>query len=429
MKLKQITQAGLLAIALASTAAQAHEGETHQIMSAVNMMHCDLILINVDTDELVVTPLRHTGSWPDVICQHSWITPDKSKIFISTDANAAEGTKVAALRLDMVDWAQRTAHVSLESMVPMGNAGELSTIPVPTQTSPEQPIPPVPSAWFPTYAQIHGPTLLPGTDFTYLTGYTNSNIYVLNNKTNQIVRKQSFGNDSRQLHGIYFNPSGRIGLSAPYQFDLNQVKVYVPNRNTGALFQVGSITLGTRNQYAAFSHFTTWVNDRYAFIGTMQAGPTSQTPAGASLIGPSVWRLDVARMQATRVLGPTTSVDGVGVYRPASDVAVVGNTLIVAEEDTLDGNVGPGYIAFFDISELNAPKLLQRLKPGVELPADFKVAHVISLTGDKRFAYVSSYYSNHIVKIDVASRQVTKVFSSADGLDMPHGEFISGNLR
>lgn len=233
-------------------------------MSAVNMMHCDLILINVDTDELVVTPLKHTGSWPDVICQHSWITPDKSKIFISTDANAAEGTKIAALRLDMVDWAQRTAHVSLESMIPMGSAGELSTIPVPTQTSPSQPIPPVPSAWFPKYAQIHGPTLLPGTDFTYLTGYTNSNIYVLNNKTNKIVRKQSFGNDSRQLHGIYFNPSGRIGLSAPYQFDLNQVKVYVPNRNTGALFQVGSITLGTRNQYAAFSHFTTWVDDRYA---------------------------------------------------------------------------------------------------------------------------------------------------------------------
>jgi uncharacterized secreted protein with C-terminal beta-propeller domain len=134
-------------------------------------------------------------------------------------------------------------------------------------------------------------------------------------------------------------------------------------------------------------------------------------------------------MQATRVLGPTSSVDGVGVYRPASDVAVVGNTLIVAEEDTLDGNVGPGYIAFFDISELNAPKLLKRLQPGVDLPADFKVAHVISLTGDKRFAYVSSYHSNHIVKIDVASRQVTKVFSSADGLDMPHGEFISGNLR
>lgn len=429
MKLQNIAQASLLAIALAATSAQAHEGETHQVMSAVNMMHCDLILINVDTDELVITPLKHTGNWPEVICQHSWITPDRSKIFISTDANAAEGAKIAALKLDMVDWAQRTAHVSLEAMIPVGNAGELSSIPVPTQTSPAQPIPAVPSGWFPKYAQIHGPTLLPGTDFTFLTGYTNSNIYTLNNKTNQIVRKQNFGNDSRQLHGIYFNPSGRIGLSAPYQFDLNQVKVYVPNKNTGSLYQIGNITLGSRNQYAAFSHFTTWVDDRYAFIGTMQSGSTSQTPAGASVIGPSVWRLDVARMQATRVLGPTDSVDGVGVYRPASDVAVVGNTLIVAEEDTLDGNVGPGYVAFFDISELNAPKLLKRLKPGVELPADFKVAHVISLTNDKRFAYVSSYYSNHIVKIDVASRQVTKVYSSADGLDMPHGEFISGNLR
>ena len=424
MKLKRTQILGAVALAFGSVAAQASH-----VVSAVNMMHCDLILINAETDEMVMTPLMDLPGWPEAVCQHSWILPDESKVFISTDANQGVGAKVAAISIKKIDWANKKVDLSLDALIPMGKAATLSSIPVPTQTSPLQPIPPVPSAWFPKYSQIHGPTLLPGTDFSYLTGYTDSNIYVINNKTNKLVSKQSFGNASRQIHGIYFNSIGSLGLSAPYQFDLNQVNVYRPNRRTGVLTQLGAIRLGSRAEYAAFSHFVTWVGDRHAFIGTMQSDKTSLTPSGAKVIGPSVWRLDTATLTATRVLSPTPHVNGTGVYRPASDVAVVGNTLIVAEEDTLDGAVGPGYIAFFDITDLNRPRLIKRLVPGVDLPDDFKVAHVISVTGEQTHAYVSSYHSNHLLKLEIATQKVVKVYSAADGLDMPHGEFISGNLR
>lgn len=410
-------------LAGASIGAHAH------LISAVNMMKCDLILIDADTDQIIVQSLKTLPNWPDAVCQHSWITPDKQKVFISTDANQNIGAKVAALRINSIDWSNKTASVTLENLIAMGPAGKLSSIPVPKQVSPNQPIPPVPSAWFPTYSQIHGPSLLPGSDFSYLTGYTDSNIYVINNTTNQLVRTQNFGFLSRQTHGINFNPSGTLGLGAPYQFDLNQVDVYRASKLTGAVALVDTIPLGNFQQYAAFAHFTFWVDDRYAFIGTMQADNTSFTPVGSKVMGPSVWRLDTTLHKAVRVLGTTDRVDGTGVYRPASDVAVVGNTLIVAEEDTLDGSVGPGYIAFFDITDINQPRLIKRMVPGVDLPDDFKVAHVISVPDDKSAAYVSSYYSNYILKLDIANQRVLKVFSSADGLDMPHGEFISGNIR
>lgn len=423
MKLKFSQVFFATALAINGLSAQAH------VVSAVNMMACDLILINADTDEMVITPLKALPGWPDAICQHSWILPDASKVFISTDANQNVGTKVAAININSINWQAGTADITLARLESTGKPATLSSIPLPTQTSPNQPIPPYPSAWFPKFAQIHGPTLLPGTDFSYLTGYTDSNIYVLNNKSNKVVLTQNFGNKSRQMHGIYFNSTGTVGLSAPYQFDLSKVNVYKPDRKTGVLTQTGTIRLGTDDAYAAFSHFTTWVDNRYAFIGTMQSDKTSLTPREAKVIGPSVWRLDTVTKVATRVLGPTNLITGNGIYRPASDVAVVGNTLIVAEEDTLDGSVGPGYITFFDIKDLNKPRLIKRLVPGIDLPADFKVAHVISVPDDKMFAYVSSYYSNHLIKLEIATQKVLKVYSAADGLDMPHGEFISGNTR
>lgn len=415
--------AGALALSLVSAYSQANH-----VMSAVNMMDCDLILVDVDSDQVIVQSLRSLPEWPAANCQHSWILPDRSKVFISTDATGTAGAKVAAIRIENIDWVAKKIDLTLERLIPMGGAAAPSQVPLPTQVAADQPIPPYPSAWFPKYSQIHGPTLRPNTTYSYLTGYTDSSIYVIDNVLNKVIHKQDFGSVSRQSHGIFFNPSGTRGLSAPYQFDLSEVRVYKPKGN-GELDFMGGIPLGSLTKYAAFAHFVTWVDDRYAFVGTMQSGKTSLTPIGATIIGPSIWRLDTKTMEAKKIIGPTAVVNGNGIYRPASDVAVVGNTLIVAEEDTLDGNVGPGYVSFFDITSLDNPYLIKRLKPGVDLPADFKVAHVISMTADNAFAYVSSYYSNHILKIDVVSKNVVKVFDHMDGLMMPHGEFISENIR
>lgn len=105
---------------------------------------------------------------------------------------------------------------------------------------------------------------------------------------------------------------------------------------------------------------------------------------------------------ARPIIGPTNSPDGNGIFRSPSDVGVVGNKLYVAEEnsmvETTFGN--DGYISVFDISNIKMPSLIKRFKPGVELPADFSNAHVVSVTPDNRYVYVSSFVSNHLVKLD-----------------------------
>ena len=71
MNLKRTQILGAVALAFGSVAAQASH-----VVSAVNMMHCDLILINAETDEMVMTPLMDLPGGPEAVCQHSWILPD-----------------------------------------------------------------------------------------------------------------------------------------------------------------------------------------------------------------------------------------------------------------------------------------------------------------------------------------------------------------
>lgn len=88
-----------------------------------------------------------------------------------------------------------------------------------------------------------------------------------------------------------------------------------------------------------------------------------------------------------------------------------------------------GFVSIFDIKDINNPKFIKRLKPGNGLPSLFTVGHTTVTTLDEKYVYVSSYHSHHIVKIDTAKDEVVKVYSMDDGLDMPHGEYLSGRIR
>jgi DNA-binding beta-propeller fold protein YncE len=111
-------------------------------------------------------------------------------------------------------------------------------------------------------------------------------------------------------------------------------------------------------------------------------------------------------------------------------VAGPGPKLYIAEEDSLDGSFGEdGYIAVFDISNPRQPRFLKRFKPGDELPADYCIAHAMTVTPDGQSLYVASYACSYIVKIDTTTDEVVKVYGPADGLNRPHGGFIAGSLR
>src|SRR5690606_9886459 len=94
--------------------------------------------------------------------------------------------------------------------------------------------------------QIHGPTLLPYSDYLYFTEFTSDRVRVVNHRTNEFasVDPISIPGYTEQTHGINFNKSGTVGLGTGYFFDDSVIDVYRVNRETGELQAVGQIMLG-----------------------------------------------------------------------------------------------------------------------------------------------------------------------------------------
>ena len=119
------------------------------------------------------------------------------------------------------------------------------------------------------------------------------------------------------------------------------------------------------------------------------------------------------------IIGPTDSEDGAGIYRPPSDVAIAAGKLYVAEEDSWtvnhDTHAGygkTGYVSIWDISDRGKPAYVKRLRPGYDLPAGFRNAHTATAMADEGSVFVSSFVSNHLIRIDTATDAVAKVYSA-----------------
>lgn len=395
----------------------------------------DLGLIHTSTDQLIKVNLSSLAGWPrdpgtktgDL--QHAWITPNGKIIYLSLNANESKPAAVVVLRVKAVNWDNNSAELAIEKVLALDQPGMPTAFPNVVAKDSRQPI----ASWTqPARTQAHGPTFQPHSSLTYITQWTDSEIHVINVKTHQLLATMRFGDQSRQTHGVNFNPSGTLALGTGYYYDNNEIDVYRFNRETNRLEHKQAIKLGNDEKYAAFTHFTYWLDNRYALTATMQLGPTSLTPPSAEIIGPGVWLLDVPKGRAEMVIGAAASADDAGVFRSASDLVVAGNKLYVAEEDSIDGSFGDdGFVSVFDISNIRQPLFLKRLKPGgdKELPKGFYIAHGLNLTLDESFVYVVSYASSYIVKINTETDEVEKVYDSDDGITAPHGGFIVGRHR
>jgi DNA-binding beta-propeller fold protein YncE len=401
------------------------------VMGFVNMMDRKLGLVNTETNALVWVPLDNLKGFPEGRPQHVSISPDESKIFIGTDSsllNPSDKANWVTIDVKSIDWSGGTANLKVTNIEVIEPAGTKSDFPNAQQIDPSQPI----ATWTqPEFAQIHGPTFLPGTNYGYINEWTGNKVQWFDRTSGKLVAPPTdFGKNSAQLHGINFNNSGDKGLGVGYYYDQNDVEVFSVDKSTGKPELKSTITLTSDKGDGAFQHYAYWVNDNQALVGAMQLGPTSLTPEGTKILGPSIWLLDVKENKAEPIILPTDNVDGNGMFRSPSDIGVVGNKLFVAEEDSLDGTFGnDGYISIFDITSIKNPQLITRLKPGVELPKDFSNGHVVSVTPDKKHIYVSSFASNHIAKINAETNKVEKIYDSKDGLDMPHGEALAGVYR
>jgi hypothetical protein len=406
------------------------------ILSGVNMMSKELVLVHADEDKMVRVALEDIDGWQPASPQHTWITADEQTVYVATDAIPPFNASIVVLHLGEIDWDAGTADLQLRQIVALDVAGTPSDMPNLGQTDPMQPIMP----WTrPLYTQTHGPTFLPHSEFTYVTHYTDDRVRGFKIKNDGTLEQRVLYSKrelTRQTHGVNFNSKGTVGLGVGYDYDLGEVRVYRANRNTGQVEATRTIRLGTDTEYGAFAHYAAWLDDRYAYVGAMQVGPTSRTPQGATIVGPSVWLIDTERDAAECVIGPTDDSQGAGMFRPPSDLAIAKGKLYVAEEDSWTMRADPhsnygndGYISIWDISDHGKPRFIKRLHPGVDLPADFRNAHTATAMHDEESVFVSSFVSDYLIRISTSADKVAKVYSAEDGLSMFHGEFAAGRNR
>lgn len=411
------------------------------ILSGVNMMSQELILAHAEEDKIARIAFTDIPGCPAASPQHSLIMPDERTVYVTTDAVPPYRASILALYLNDIDWDKGTIDASLLQVLPLDVSGAPTDMPTVEQVDTSQPIMPW-TRWRNT--QTHAPTLLPGSSFLYAAHYTDDRLRAFKINRDGTLESRIVYSDrplTRQTHGISFNPTGTIGLGVGYDYDMGELRLLDVNKQTGAMEVTRTIPLGERTElgtepteYGAFVHRAVWLDNRYAYLGTMQAGPTSRTLPGDKLVGPSVWLIDTQRETAKLVIKPTRNVNGAGMVLPPSDVAIAKDKLYVAEEDSWTANEDmggygkTGYISIWGIEDRAKPKFIKRLRPGHELPDDFRNAHTATAMFDEDSVFVSSFVSNHLVRVDTATDKVAHVFTAKDGLDMYHGEFATGRM-
>ena len=423
----------VLALALLIIGHSAAPAAAPNVMIGTDMGHTDLYLFNMDTDQRIKVDLSKDPMWPGGGALHTIITPDGIKAYLSVMSSDKDPATFLALSIDKLDWKAGTADVKITKVMRAAEPGEKPSFLIPTQTDPNQP---VTALWTTSVnnQQLHGPTTHPNGKFVYFTQWTDNKIRVIDVDKDELaaVDPIQYGTRTRQIHGVFFNPSGDLAMATGYFYDINEVTLYKVDEKTGNLTidKVIPLTISEKDKtYAAFTHFVWWLDDRYAITSSQQTGNTSLTPTGWKVIGPSVWLIDAVEGKGKMIIGPAKTAADAGIYKAASDVVVVGKKLYVGEEDSMDATVDQGAVSIWDISDPSSPKFIKRLMAGKELPEDFKMAHEIYASMDGRHVYAQSWASGHLVKIDGNTDEVIDVASNDVGWHMPHGNFVQGALR
>ena len=401
------------------------------LVTAIDYHTRMIYILDYSKDALVIVNPLSIGGWPgDLPLQHTVISPDGKTLHVTTDNTADDPAYLITLKVKRIRWKHGTADLRVRKVAAFDEPDTPAELPFVEPVNSVQAVP----AWLRAGGtQLHGPTRLPYSDYIYFTSWTNDKVRVWNAKRNKFAKVDpiQIPGYTEQTHGIVFNSSGTLGLGSGYFFDNRVIDLYKVDRKSGQLEAEKQIVLGNDEAYAAFSHYVFWLDERYAVTATMQLDKTSLTPASTvSVIPPSCWLIDAWEGTARQIIGPTDDVDGHGILRSASDLAVVGNKIYFAEEDTIDYELGQdGYVSVFDLTDLDNPQFVKRFKPGEELPEGFAVAHSLTPTPDHRYLLVASWFSGYVIKIDTQTDTVVEMFGPEDGLVMPHGFFGAGNIR
>jgi hypothetical protein len=389
-------------------------------------------LINTDTDQLIQVNVVDMAGWPGngiVLKQHAWVNSDGTTLYMSIDATPPSPGGIVVFNIHDIDWDGGVADLTIEKTLVVGAPGTPAVYPAVEATIREQPI----MGWTQSpYLQVHGPSFRPDSPYSYATIWTDNRIIAIDTRVNEFTPMSpfSFGDLSAQMHGLSFNSTGTLALGTGYYYDETSIDLYGFLPGSAEPIPLHSFELRKGQMLGAFTHYTVWLNERYAYTVTQQFARTSLTSHNRDISSPGIWLLDIQTLNAKRVVGTADGPDDAGVFRSGSDVNIANGKLYIAEEDTLDGTFGDdGYVSIFDLAQPRKPRFIKRLKPGDGLPSDFVVAHGLTTTPDERFVFVASYASNYILKIDTQTDTVSAVWGADEGLAAPHGGFIAGAIR
>ena len=298
----------VLTVVLLVTGYSAALAASRNIMISTDMMQPHLYLTNIDTDKRIKIDLSRDHQWSGGLPLHTIITPDGRKAYLSVMNTDDKPLTILALQIGNIDWRNGTADVRITKVMLAGDPGIKPSMLVPTETDPNQP---VTALWTTSVNnhQLHGPTAHPSWKFVYFTDWTDNKIRVVDVDKDELAAVDPIrdGTLTRQLHGVFFNPNGTLALAPGYYYDMNQVILFKVNEQDGNLTvdKVIPLTVSEENkEYAAFTHFVTWLDNRRAITSSQQTGNTSLTPTGWKVIGPSVWLIDAVEGKGKMIIGP-----------------------------------------------------------------------------------------------------------------------------
>ena len=178
-----------------------------------------LYLFNYENDKLITVDPQSIPGWPgNVPLQHTVVMPEGNRIYITSDNTAEHASYIIALNVNQIDWDSGVVSLTVDSVLPVDVPNTPSELPF---VQPVNPVQAVPNWVIGRGTQIHGPTILPYSDYLYFTEFTSNRVRVVNHKLNQLASVDPIviPGYTEQTHGVNFNKSGTVGLGTGYFFD------------------------------------------------------------------------------------------------------------------------------------------------------------------------------------------------------------------
>ena len=366
-----------------------------------------LFVVDVERGDLFVFPFSTIEGGP-IVGQgmHTALTPDREKLYVTLGGNLELSLRVVVIELD---WAARVPTprvVKTLELVEAGTAGNPANGAACHAGGPG------------IRQEGHGTRITDDGRFLLLSELQNDRVRVLDTTTDTFVSEPTTHDGLFAPHGLYPNPSGTMAAVPAYWFDRNDVMLFHVDPETGGLTYAQTIYLvdedsGLRGSYL---HSVRWLDDTRFFTDA-----TQERDQGDGHSEESVWFIDLNDASVRAVLSALDLLEGV------SDLAIANGKLYAAE-----GNVGeflagedvPGHVSVWDITDPTAPSFITRLSAGSGLPDDFNNAHSLGTTASGEVVFVESFSSGFLIEIETEGDTVVRVFSEADGLDVPHGIYL-----